>query len=142
VPLVWDLVVTMTASWQKVFSDNPAIGYFAQAQRYRAAQNAGDVLAPAQDQGQMDKIIFNSTLNGILQSFFALLVIVVVINAVVVVVRAIRAGGSLPTTEEPPIPSHLVEPSGMFATAEERRALAEHEALAGAGAGPQHGGRP
>ncbi len=30
VPLVWDLVVTMTASYQKVFSDNPAIGYFAQ----------------------------------------------------------------------------------------------------------------
>jgi carbon starvation protein len=140
VPLVWDLVVTMTASYQKVFSDNPAIGYFAQAQRYRAAQNAGDVLAPAQDQGQMDKIIFNSTLNGILQSFFALLVIVVVINAVVVIARALRAGGSLPTTEEPATPSQLVEPADLFATAEEKRAIAEHQALAGAGAGD--GGRP
>ncbi|MBB3675738.1 carbon starvation CstA family protein [Modestobacter versicolor] len=135
VPLVWDLVVTMTASWQKVFSDVPAIGYFAQAQRYRDAQDAGELLAPAQDQGQMDQIVFNSTLNGVLQSFFALLVVVVVVNAVVVIARALRAGGSLPTTEEPAVPSSLVEPAGLFATAEEKRALAEHEALAGAGDG-------
>ena len=25
-PLAWDLLVTLTASWQKVFSDNPEIG--------------------------------------------------------------------------------------------------------------------
>jgi carbon starvation protein len=134
VPLVWDLVVTMTASYQKVFSDNPAIGYFAQRQRYADAQAAGELLAPAQDQAQMDQIIFNSTLNGILQSFFALLVVVVVIHSVVVIVRAVRAG-QLPTTEEPATPSRLVEPSGFIPTAEERRAIAEHERLVGAGAG-------
>jgi carbon starvation protein len=139
IPLVWDLIVTMAASYQKVFSDNPAIGYFAQAQRYRDAQNAGELLAPATDQGQMDQVIFNSTLNGILQSFFAILVLVVVANAVVVVARAIRAGGSLPTTEEPATPSSIVEPAGLFATAEEKRAIAEHEGLIGAGAG--HGDR-
>ena len=104
IPLVWDLVVTMTASYQKVFSDNPAIGYFAQAQRYRDAEAAGELLAPAQDQGQMDQIIFNSTLNGILQSFFAVLVLIVVVHAAVVVLKAIRAEG-LPTTEEPAVPS-------------------------------------
>ena len=71
IPLVWDLVVTMTASWQKVFSGDPRVGYFTQANVYRDAQDAGEVLAPAQDQGQMDQIIFNSTLNGILQSVFA-----------------------------------------------------------------------
>jgi carbon starvation protein len=132
IPLVWDLVVTMTASYQKVFSDNPAIGYFAQAQRYRDAEAAGELLAPAQDQGQMDQIIFNSTLNGILQSFFAVLVLIVVVHAAVVVVKAIRAGG-LPTTEEPAVPSQLVEPAGLIPTAEEKRAIAEHERLVGAG---------
>ena len=140
VPLVWDLVVTMTASWQKVFSDIPAIGYFAQAQRYRDAQDAGELLAPAQDQGQMDQVIFNSTLNGILQSFFAVLVLVVVANAVFVIARAIRAGG-LPTTEEPATPSELVEPAGLWATAEEKRTLAEHERLVGSGARTGDGGR-
>jgi carbon starvation protein len=132
IPLVWDLVVTMTASYQKVFSDNPAIGYFAQAQRYRDAEAAGELLAPAQDQAQMDQIIFNSTLNGILQSFFAVLVLIVVVHAAVVVLKAIRAGG-LPTTEEPAVPSQLVEPAGLIPTAEEKRAIAEHERLVGAG---------
>jgi carbon starvation protein len=101
---------------------------------YRDAQNAGEVLAPAQDQGQMDQIIFNSTLNGVLQAFFALLVLVVVVHAAVVIARAVRAGG-LPTTEEPAVPSNIVEPAGFIPTAEEKRAMAEHERLVGAGAG-------
>jgi carbon starvation protein len=134
VPLVWDLVVTMTASYQKVFSSDPRVGYFTQARVYSDAQAAGELLPPAQDQGQMDQVIFNSTLNGILQSVFALLVLVVVANAVVVIARAVRTGG-LPTTEEPAVPSQLVEPAGLFPTAEEKRAIAEHERLVGTGAG-------
>jgi carbon starvation protein len=82
----------------------------------------------------MDQIIFNSTLNGILQSVFALLTLVVAVHAALVIMRAIRANG-LPTTEEPAVPSKLVEPAGLFPTAEEKRAIAEHERLVGAGAG-------
>ncbi|MET0449162.1 MAG: carbon starvation CstA family protein [Aeromicrobium sp.] len=126
IPLVWDLVVTMTASWQKIFSDNPAIGYFAQADRFRDARDAGEVLAPATDQEQMGQVIQNSTTNGVLQSAFALLVIIVVANAVVIWVRAIRAG-SLPTTEVPHHPSDIVAPADFFATEEEKRALASWE---------------
>ncbi|MBN1092091.1 carbon starvation protein A [Blastococcus sp. TML/M2B] len=135
VPLVWDLVVTMTASWQKVFSGDPAVGYFAQRARYADARAAGELLAPATDRGQMDQIVFNSTLNGILQATFAVLVLVVVVDAAVVISRALRAGGRLPTTEEPHVPSTLVEPAGFFPTAEEREAVAEHRRLVGAGAG-------
>jgi carbon starvation protein len=134
IPLAWDLVITMTASFQKIFSGDPRVGYFTQANVYRDAQNAGEVLAPAQDQGQMDQIIFNSTLNGVLQAFFALLVLVVVVHAAVVISRAIRVG-QLPTTEEPAVPSRIVEPAGLLPTAEEKRAMAEHERLVGAGAG-------
>ncbi|MBM0124857.1 carbon starvation CstA family protein [Pimelobacter simplex] len=122
VPLVWDLITTMTASWQKVFSDNPAIGYFAQADRYRDARDAGEVLAPAKDAGQMDQVITNSTTNGVLQLTFAILVIVVVANAAVVWVRALRAG-SLPTTEVPAVPSQIVAPADFFATADEKAAV-------------------
>jgi carbon starvation protein len=134
VPLVWDLVVTMTASYQKVFSSDPRVGYFQQRQVYADARDAGEVLAPATDQAQMDQIIFNSTLNGILQALFAVLVLVVVVNAAVVIVRAVRVG-QLPTTEEPAVPSQLVEPSGFIPTAAEKRAIAEHQRLVGAGAG-------
>jgi carbon starvation protein len=109
--LAWDLVATMTASYQKIFSDNPKIGYFQQAADFRAARDAGDVLAPATDASQMGQIITNSTVNGTLQAIFALLVIVVVVNAAVMCVRALRDGGGagVPTTEEPRVESHLVD---------------------------------
>jgi carbon starvation protein len=127
VPLAWDLVATMTASWQKIFSDNPALGYFAQASRYREARDAGELLAPATDQDQMSQVITNSTTNGVLQSAFAVLVIIVVANAVVIWVRAIRAG-SLPTTEVPHTPSEIVAPADFIATADEKEAVAAWEA--------------
>ncbi len=123
VGLVWDLIITMTASYQKVFSDNPAIGYFSQRSRYADAQAAGELLAPAADQGQMDQIIFNSTLNGTLQATFAVLVLVVVANALLIWGKAVRAGG-LPTTEVPKVESAIVAPDDFFATAQEKEELA------------------
>ena len=127
VPLAWDLIVTMTASYQKIFSDNPAIGYFAQASRFRDARDVGEVLAPASNDAEMGTIITNSTTNGVLQTIFAVLVIIIVANAVVIWVRAIRAG-SLPTTEVPHTESKIVAPADFIATAEEKQALAEWEA--------------
>ncbi|WP_199286806.1 carbon starvation CstA family protein [Nocardioides houyundeii] len=136
--LAWDLVVTMTASWQKVFSDNPALGYFSQRSRYADARDAGELLAPATNADEMDQIIFNSTLNGTLQAIFAVLVLVVVANAVVVWVKGVRAGG-LPTTEVPKQESQIVAPSDFLATAEEKQAVREWEErrqLAGTGERP------
>jgi carbon starvation protein len=125
--LVWDLVTTMTASYQKVFSDNPKIGYFEQRSTFQAAIDGGEVLAPAKDLDQMQTIVTNSTVNGTLQSVFALLVIVIVVNALVIWVKAVRAGG-LPTTEVPATPSDIVAPSDFFATKEEKEAVREWEA--------------
>ncbi|GGU43218.1 carbon starvation CstA family protein [Nocardioides albus] len=127
IPLVWDLIVTMTASWQKVFSDNPAIGYFAQASAAREARDAGELYGVAKTPADVDQIIYNSTQSGILQAAFALLVIVIVAGAAVTVVKAIRAGG-LPTTEVPKVESKIVAPSDFFATKEEKEAVREWEA--------------
>ena len=49
IPLAWDAAVTLTASYQKVFSSDPRVGYFQQASDYRDARDAGEVLAPATD---------------------------------------------------------------------------------------------
>jgi carbon starvation protein len=127
VGLVWDLITTMTASYQKVFSSNPKIGYFEQRSVYQAAIDNDKVLAPAADMDQMQTIVTNSTVNGTLQSIFALLVIIVVANAMVICVKAFRAGG-LPTTEVPATPSDIVAPSDFFATKEEKEAVREWEA--------------
>ena len=137
VGLVWDLIVTMTASYQKVFSDNPKIGYFTQRSDYQDAIDNGELLAPATDMDQMRQIVTNSTLNGTLQAIFALLVIIIVLNALYIWVQALRAGG-LPTTEVPAQPSNLVAPSDFFATKDEKQAVREWEAsddrFAGTGA--------
>jgi carbon starvation protein len=126
IALAWDLVTTMTASWQKVFSSNPKIGYFEQRSTFQAAIDDGKVLPPATDLHQMQQIVTNSTVNGVLQATFALLTLVVLLNAIPVWVRAWRSGG-LPTTEVPRVESRLVAPSDFFATAEEKRAVREWE---------------
>ncbi|WP_459645618.1 carbon starvation CstA family protein [Kineococcus sp. NUM-3379] len=129
IALVWDLVVTMTASYQKIFSDNPKIGYFSQASLYRDTLQSQGLLAPAKTPEQMEQIIRNSTINGFLQTLFALLVVVVLVNAAVVVARALKAG-SLPTTEVPAVESRIVAPSGLFPTAEEKQAMARQQETA------------
>ena len=128
--LVWDLITTMTASYQKVFSDDPKIGYFTQRSTYQDAIDNGELLAPATDMGQMEQIVTNSTVNGTLQATFAILVIVIVVNALIICVKGMRAGG-LPTTEVPKQPSHIVAPSDFFATREEKQAVREWEASRG-----------
>jgi len=136
VALAWDLTTTMTASWQKVFSSDPKIGFFEQRSVYQAALDKGELLAPATDIGQMHQVITNSTVSGSLQALFALLTLTVVLSAIPIWVKAARSGG-LPTAEVPHQPSHLVAPSDFFATAEEKRAVREYETsqreLAGTG---------
>jgi carbon starvation protein len=127
VGLVWDLIVTLTASWQKVFSSDPKIGYFTQRTNYENAIEQGKLLAPAKNMDQMHQVVTNSTVNGTLQALFASLVIIVVVNALFIWFKAMRAG-SLPTTEVPKVPSHLVAPSDFFATKEEKQAVREWEA--------------
>ena len=127
VPLVWDLAVTLTASYQKIFSSVPAIGYGAQRQRFLDAQAQGQVLAPATNAKQMDQVIVNSTVQLSLSVLYALLVIVVVCVAIWVAIRAVRAGG-LPTTEEPDTPSKIFAPKSFLPTAAEKEVLAEWKA--------------
>ena len=122
IALAWDLVTTMTASWQKVFSDDPRIGYFQQRSVYQAALDDGEVLAPATSVEQMEQVVTNSTVNGVLQAVFALLTLVVVLNAIPIWRKAWRAGG-LPTTEAPAEPSEVVAPADFFATREEKEAV-------------------
>src|SRR5215208_7214321 len=43
VPLAWDAAVTLTASWQKVFSGDPKLGFFAQRDRFQEALDNGEV---------------------------------------------------------------------------------------------------
>ena len=80
------------------------------------------MLAPAQNLDDMQAVVTNSTVDGILAALFAVLIIIVIADAVRIWVKAIRAREPLPTTEVPPVESQLLAPAGLFPTAEERAA--------------------
>src|SRR6201991_4499933 len=122
VPLAWYAAVTLTASWEKVFSSNPKLGFFAQRSHFDDAIAAGKVLPPAKSMDDMHAIVTNSTVDGVLAALFAVLIVVVILDAARVCVKALRAPQPLPSTEAPAVPSHLWAPSGLFPTAEERAA--------------------
>jgi carbon starvation protein len=124
VPLAWDATVTLTASYQKVFSDDPKIGFFAQRDTFNDAIAAGKVLPPAKNMDDMHAVVTNSTVDGILAALFATMIIVVIADAARVWLKAIRARGELATHEAPYVRSRLTAPAGLFPTAEERAALA------------------
>src|SRR3954468_5467256 len=124
IPLAWDAAVTLTASWQKVFSENPKLGFFAQRDAFKAAIADNKVLPPAKNMDQMHSVVTNSTVDGILAALFATMIIVVLLDAARVWFKAIRAREPLPTTEVPPQPSKIFAPAGLFPTAEERAVLA------------------
>jgi carbon starvation protein len=120
VPLLWDLVVTLTASWQKIFSPDPAVGYWTQHSKYLAAKQAGKTaFGSAKDAHQLDEVIRNTFIQGTLSILFAVAVVIVVITGAVVALGAIRGPGR-PLTEDHPVPSKFFAPSGLIPTAAER----------------------
>ncbi|PUB28952.1 carbon starvation protein [Promicromonospora sp. AC04] len=125
VPLVWDLAVTMTASFQKIFSPEPSLGFWAQHNAFREARDAGETsFGTAADPAAMDSVIRNTFLQGTLAIVFAVLVLIVALVALWVCVKAIRAGG-LPTTEEPDSRSATFAPSSLVSTDAEREVAAQ-----------------
>ena len=124
VPLAWDAAVTLTASYQKVFSDDPKLGFFAQRDAFKEARDAGGVLAPAKSVEDMNAVVTNSTVDGVLAALFAVLIIIIILDASRVWMKIIRGRAPTETTEVPFVESKLVAPAGLFATAEERALMA------------------
>ncbi|GAA2359444.1 carbon starvation CstA family protein [Dactylosporangium salmoneum] len=123
IPMAWVTAVTMTASYQKIFSADPKMGFFAQRQRFADALEQGKVLAPAKNLDQMHQVVTNSTVDGVLAVLLAVLIIIVIVDGVRVCLRAVIQGRELPTTESPFVESEIIAPAGLFGTADERREL-------------------
>ncbi|MFI2346098.1 carbon starvation CstA family protein [Streptomyces sp. NPDC019443] len=124
VPLAWDAAVTLTASWQKIFSGDPKVGFFTQRDRYQAGIDADQVLPPAKTMEEMHTIVTNSTVDGILSALFAVLIVVVLADAARVCVKSVRAPESIRLAEVPYVESKLVAPAGLIPTKEEKAELA------------------
>ncbi|KOV71550.1 carbon starvation protein CstA [Streptomyces sp. AS58] len=120
VPLAWDATVTLTASWQKVFSSDPKVGFFKQRQVFQDAIDRGEILPPAKTMDDMRTVVTNSTVDGVLTALLALLIVVVIVDATRICVRHVRRPALSTLSEVPYTESKIVAPAGLFPTQEEK----------------------
>ncbi|MEV8360972.1 carbon starvation CstA family protein [Streptomyces niveus] len=135
VPLAWDAAVTLTASWQKIFSDDPRVGFFTQRDVYQAGIDKGEVIPPAKTMDDMHTVVTNSTVDGVLSAVFAILILVVIADAGRVCYNAIRHPEKVKLSETPYVKSELVAPAGLIATKEEKAELEAAKANVSSGSG-------
>jgi carbon starvation protein len=98
--------VTLTASWQKIFSTDPAIGFFAQraaAQQSIQAGKLNDTMAAlgAASVDDARQILVNTTVDGVLSILFAVMIIIVIADASRVWFAIIRGSKEPEMTEAP-----------------------------------------
>ena len=73
VPLVWLTAATLTAGWQKVFADDPRLGFLA-----HAAVTADQIATGAMDPARGARLIFNDRLDAVLAITFMVVTLLVV----------------------------------------------------------------
>ncbi|OTG86413.1 carbon starvation protein A [Acinetobacter sp. ANC 4558] len=98
VPTIFLFITSMTAGWQKIFHENPKIGFLAQANRFSDAIARGEILKPAKTFGEMQNIVLSNQINAVLCAFFMIVAIVMLIAAVGVIRRALAS--PTPTAHE------------------------------------------
>jgi carbon starvation protein len=132
-PLAFTAVVTITASFQKIFSDVPAVGYFANNAAFSKALADGKTsFGTAKTVTAMEAVVRNTMIQGWLSVIFVVLSIIVMVTALVATVKAFRnsaAGVPNADHEDTPQPSRVYAPAGLIPTPAERELMAEWNKL-------------
>ncbi len=125
VPLVWDVAVTFTADFQKIFGP---LSYFTTAATYRKQIDSGTLSGEALSNAKA--ALSNAYLDGALSVFFMVMMGVFLIVGVVVTCKVLAAGkfGVETTSEEPFVESRWFAPSGLIATKLEKKVKREYSA--------------
>ena len=100
-PLAWLVVVTMTAGWAKIFSDDPRLGFLAHARSLEDQLAAGVLPRGAADAAAAARMIFNDRLDAAVAGFFMLAVIVILTDSAKEWVSVIRGRKPARSTEVP-----------------------------------------
>ena len=79
VPTIWLVLVTMTASYQKVFAPDPRLGFLAQARALEARLDAGEV--PPERAAETRRLVFNNRLDAGVTALFAGLILLLLLEA-------------------------------------------------------------
>jgi len=81
VPMAWLVIITMTASWQKIFDSSPRIGFLSAANAMAAQIAAGKI--PAAKLADTQRLIFNQRLDAVVTATFAVMILVLLVEAFV-----------------------------------------------------------
>jgi carbon starvation protein len=80
-PMAWLVIVTMTASYQKVFDSNPNLGFLSKASSLAAQITAGAI--PAAKIAETQRLIFNQRLDAAVTGVLACMILVLIVEALV-----------------------------------------------------------
>ncbi|KHV11560.1 carbon starvation CstA family protein [Acinetobacter baumannii] len=100
IPTIFLFITCMTAGWQKIFHENPKIGFLAQAHKFSDAIARGEILKPAKTIAEMQTIVMSIQINAALCGFFMIVSIVMIIASIGIVRRALAS--PTPTVNEAP----------------------------------------
>lgn len=106
-PLTWLVLITTTAAWEKISSDDVRIGFFAAADDLSAKLASG--VLPAAKAAVAPQLIFNLHLDAVLTLFFVSLLWLIVCDMLRVCGRYLAGKPVPPLTETPHSPSLLLE---------------------------------
>ena len=104
-PLIWLVIITSTASWQKLASSDPRIGFIAAANSLSDKLAAGTL--PPDKAAVAPQLIFNQQLDAVLVLFFVVLLWLIVGDMLRVCARHLRGKPVPPLAETAYHPSEL-----------------------------------
>lgn len=104
-PLAWLVTITTTASYQKIFSEDVRVGFFAAANDLSTKLASGAL--PADKASVAPQLIFNQHLDAYLTMFFVVVLWVVVLDMLYVSWRYLNTKVVLPSSETPYVATQL-----------------------------------
>jgi carbon starvation protein len=104
-PLAWIAIITTAATWEKVVSTDPRIGFLAAADRLSTRLLAGEL--PAEQAAVAPQLIFNQRLDAALALLLTGILWIVIVDTLRVALRVYKGLPVLPSSEVPAIRTAL-----------------------------------
>jgi carbon starvation protein len=104
-PLAWLVTITTTAAYEKIFSEDIRVGFFAAANDLSTKLSSG--LLPPEKAAVAPQLIFNQHLDAYLTLFFVLVLWVVVLDMLRMCWRYLNSKPVLPSSESSYVPTGL-----------------------------------
>jgi len=77
-PMLWLVLATQTAGYQKIFNPDPRIGFLAEAGRLEGLMKAGKI--PSDQIVTVQRQIFNNHLDAVVSALLAVMVLVIIVD--------------------------------------------------------------